>query len=595
MKLHSSTIRPSQNGVTQHRLVAFKNGDAYEGEWFESSEGGTQHGYGTYEYRNRGHLGCSLYKGQWHKGLKHGHGVLLYQNGGIYVGQWMESQKHGLGIMLGNTQSQTAQCMPTYSYEGEWRQDQMNGLGVKETSDCSFFGTFCNGRCCPPGMRVSVTGCEVLEESASWRPLLESVEARVAHHPANETKTASYPETLASPMMWGEDELAAFLGCIGCNQAVVERVITQKLRGVDHFFQMLDARLHDDFGFTSVMQRHIARKAFRRFLEIDRLPHNVPDRGLNDVADDATLREFLIPFDELRVECEKAQGRFGIVFQGLVKTVATRRQLEAGRAYKVAVKAMKVKGARSRRLYELHKECQVMASLRHRNVCNLVGICAKSSVPGSTRYILTELMDCSLFDIIHRPQKTSWAGDFTLICVMGLAEGMSVGMAYMHEKCLVHADLKSSNIVIDHTSSKELVPKICDFGHAVVRARPAPHRCGTPQWAAPEALRNEAIGPKSDVFSWGVMLWEMLSRTLPHKHLTSAQVVGTVGWSASWPNMKLLPALPPDLEDLLLRCLQHASCKRPSAKDMRPRLRRINRSARREAKGMLVGFLGGGV
>merc|ERR1719210_2040047 len=118
-----------------------------------------------------------------------------------------------------------------------------------------------------------------------------------------------------------------------------------------------------------------------------------------------------------------------------------------------------------------------------------------------------------------------------MLSVMDLSEGMCAGMGYMHLKRLVHADLKSSNILINHTSSSKLVPKICDFGHAAVRAHPAPHhRCGTPHWAAPEALRNEAVSPAADVFSCGAILWEMLAETVPHRNLSYAQVLGAVGW-----------------------------------------------------------------
>lgn len=393
-------------------------------------------------------------------------------------------------------------------------------------------------------------------------------------------------------MLWSEDELAAFLCCLGCGQDVAERVLARKVRGVDHFIQMSDAQLEKDFGFTSTLQRRVVRRALRRFLEVDRLQNKVQGRRLADAMEDAVLRDFVIPLEELKIDSEISQGGFGMVYKGILRPKVARGQLQAGRDYMVAVKDMK--GDRSSRLYELLKECRVMSSLHHPNLCNFIGICARLRVPGSKQYILSELMDCSLFDIIHRPQKTMWFGELTVLIVIKLAEGMSAGIAYMHEKRLVHADLKSSNILIDHTSSSELVPKICDFGHAAVRTHPASHhRCGTPHWAAPEALRSEAIGPKSDVFSWGVMLWEMLSQALPHMHLTFAQVVGTVGWSGFLPEMDMLPPIPPGLNDLMMWSLQFAPHRRPHAKELRPQLKRIRKRARTKALGMLTGFIEG--
>lgn len=313
---------------------------------------------------------------------------------------------------------------------------------------------------------------------------------------------------------------------------------------------------------------------------------------MSDAMDDAVLRDFMIPLDELQVEREISQGGFGLVYRGVLRPSERRGKLEKGKHYRVAIKDMK--GDRSVRIYELLKECRIMASMNHPNLCNFLGICAKLHVPHSKQYILSELMDCSLFDLVHRPQATKWLGELTTLCALDLADGICGGIGYMHSKSLVHADLKSSNILIDHTSSRKLIPKICDFGHAAVRSHPASHhRCGTPHWAAPEALRNEAIGPKSDVFSFGVMLWEMLAQSLPHQNLTFAQVVGAVGWSGWLPDMELLPEVPAGLRELLLRCLGFAPMDRPPSQELRRQIRRIRRRAKLEAFDMLAGLFEG--
>eukprot|EP00448_Togula_jolla_P026550 CAMPEP_0170652854 /NCGR_PEP_ID=MMETSP0224-20130122/47111_1 /TAXON_ID=285029 /ORGANISM="Togula jolla, Strain CCCM 725" /LENGTH=180 /DNA_ID=CAMNT_0010984717 /DNA_START=9 /DNA_END=548 /DNA_ORIENTATION=+ len=78
-----------------------------------------------------------------------------------------------------------------------------------------------------------------------------------------------------------------------------------------------------------------------------------------------------------------------------------------------------------------------------------------------------------------------------MVLACRLAMGICAGLEYLHARSLVHADLKSSNILINYSSGSSLVPKICDFGHVAVRTHPLPHRrCGTPHWAAPEALRH---------------------------------------------------------------------------------------------------------
>merc|ERR1712211_185318 len=86
------------------------------------------------------------------------------------------------------------------------------------------------------------------------------------------------------------------------------------------------------------------------------------------------------------------------------------------------------------------------------------------------------------------------------------------------------------------------VPRICDFGHAAVRPFPVTHHLlGTPHWAAPEVLRGEALGPKADVFSFGVLLWEMLAKKHPHADLSFGQVIAAVGWAGLVPDLSQLP------------------------------------------------------
>merc|ERR1719210_1330087 len=154
-------------------------------------------------------------------------------------------------------------------------------------------------------------------------------------------------------------------------------------------------------------------------------------------------------------------------------------------------------------------------------------------------------MDCSLFDLVHQPYKLRCNKELTVSLVIKLGQGIYAGIAYIHMKRIVHADLKSSNILIDYSSSRHLIPRICDFGHAAVRTFPSPHhRCGTPHWAGPEVLRNEALGPAADVYSFGILMWEMLTHKSPHKGLTCGQVLACVGWAGWTPDMNLLPEIP---------------------------------------------------
>eukprot|EP00932_Pfiesteria_piscicida_P004616 SRR837773.14522.p3 GENE.SRR837773.14522~~SRR837773.14522.p3 ORF type:complete len:165 (+),score=32.11 SRR837773.14522:35-496(+) len=136
-------------------------------------------------------------------------------------------------------------------------------------------------------------------------------------------------------------------------------------------------------------------------------------------------------------------------------------------------------------------------------------------------------------------------------------------------------------------------PKICDFGHAAVKTSSTPHdRLCTPHWAAPEVLRYEGLGPAADIFSVGVLLWEMLARKVPHHDLGFGQVLATVGWAGATPDMSLLPSgLPVEMLRLLEDCLRFMPAERPSATTARKRLQRLPRILRRRSLEALMGFI----
>jgi len=425
-------------------------------------------------------------------------------------------------------------------------------------------------------LTTTTAAAAVLLASPSQHKARRGSEVRRAVTPERTVKSG---RPILCPMLWSENELAAFLRCLGTSKEACRSVRSRTLRGVNQMVQMSNSELSGRFGLTTYVERHVVRKALTRFLELDRWQNAAKAaRKLPDLMTDPALREFVVPLDELRVDAEISQGGFGLVYRGMLRPRVQRGRLQAGVEYRVAVKDMK--GDRNLRVRELLKETRVMSCLQHPNMCMFIGIC----VDRSRATILSELMDCSLFDLVHQPTRLSWTGSLTLPTILRLSKGICAGIGYMHSKKLVHADLKSSNILIDFSSTSQLIPKICDFGHVAVRTHAAPHdRCGTPHWAAPEALRNEAVAPAADIFSFGVMLWEMLAQTLPHQSLTFAQVVGAVGWAEWLPDMDMLPEVPAGLRDLLLKCLKFAPAERPSIKEVREQVRQQLRGPRKEA------------
>ena len=96
-------------------------------------------------------------------------------------------------------------------------------------------------------------------------------------------------------------------------------------------------------------------------------------------------------------------------------------------------------------------------------------------------------------------------------------------MAYLHsgKPPILHRDLKSANILLDESYTA----KVCDFGLSRLKAqeRSMTGNCGTVQWMAPEVLANADYNEKADVYSYGIILWEMLSRECPFEGMTPIQ------------------------------------------------------------------------
>jgi len=100
------------------------------------------------------------------------------------------------------------------------------------------------------------------------------------------------------------------------------------------------------------------------------------------------------------------------------------------------------------------------------------------------------------------------------------------GMEYIHSQGIIHRDLKPENILIDDKSHM----KIADFGIACeeVYCDPFADDPGTYRWMAPEMIKHKSYGRKVDVYSFGLMLWEMVSGSIPYEDMTPIQAAFAV-------------------------------------------------------------------
>ena len=135
------------------------------------------------------------------------------------------------------------------------------------------------------------------------------------------------------------------------------------------------------------------------------------------------------------------------------------------------------------------------------------------------------------------------------------------GMQYLHKKQIIHRDVKSPNILMGYDNRlkiSDLDSHTCGSADsdATISFR------GTPNWMAPELIRSEKCSGKVDVWSFGVVIWELLTRHEPYKTLNSNQVIFGVGGGKL--KLPIPSSCPPQIAALLEMCWKSEPHLRPS-------------------------------
>jgi len=132
-----------------------------------------------------------------------------------------------------------------------------------------------------------------------------------------------------------------------------------------------------------------------------------------------------------------------------------------------------------------------------------------------------------LFKVLHKSKDRDQLSTERKIRI---ALDAAKGIHYLHtcRPPIIHGDLKSPNLLLD----KNDVVKVCDFGLSRVKVASklsVASKMGTPEWTAPEVLKSESCSEASDAYSFGVVLWELLTGRVPWADKTPMQVVLSVG------------------------------------------------------------------
>lgn len=218
---------------------------------------------------------------------------------------------------------------------------------------------------------------------------------------------------------------------------------------------------------------------------------------------------------------------------------------------------------------EFMVEMKLMSKLRHPNVVEFIGACIHTP---NLAIVLQFMAGGSLYRAIHRRRRNQ-LGPFPLIKTVWIAYGVAKGIAHLHSQypIVIHRDVKSPNVLLG-TNVREV--KITDFGLSRLRTSSYVNTGpgGTPEWMAPELLRQDPFNEKSDVFSFGVILWELVMCEKPWRDDHPMQIVYKVGSRG-----EKLPTPPPDqcapeLREMIVECFADDPRRRPTFDALAERL-----------------------
>jgi len=252
----------------------------------------------------------------------------------------------------------------------------------------------------------------------------------------------------------------------------------------------------------------------------------------------------VLSFGEYEVIEELGEGGMGRVYKALDRTLNRF----------VAVKVL-----RSHDPFEMSRfrhEAEMIAQLRHTNI---VEIFAVDHATDGRPYLVLEFAEGGSLDRIlaGTPQEPRRAAE--------ALETLARAVQYAHEKGVIHRDLKPHNIL----RTKDGTLKLTDFGLAKELEvssgmTPSGAVMGTPSYMAPEQAEGKLrdIGPATDVYGLGAILYEMLTGRPPFRGINMVDTLEQVRWAEPAPPSRLVPRIHRDLSTICLKCLQKAQGRR---------------------------------
>lgn len=245
-------------------------------------------------------------------------------------------------------------------------------------------------------------------------------------------------------------------------------------------------------------------------------------------------------------------GEFGEVFRGVMKT--------PGRGeVAVAIKTLKP-GYSEKQRQDFLSEASIMGQFSHPNIIRLEGVVTKFK----HIMIVTEYMENGALDTYLKDRD----GEIPSYQLVGMLRGIAAGMKYLSDMSYVHRDLAARNVLVN----SNLECKVSDFGLSRVLEDDAEGTYTTRggkipiRWTAPEAIAYRKFTSASDVWSFGIVMWEVMAfGERPYWDMSNHEVMKAINEAFRLPAPMDCPSA---INQLMLQCWQHDRSKRPRFSDI---------------------------
>lgn len=601
--------------ITKSSKVSYSNGDKYEGQT-EGPQQNLRQGFGIYSYAD----GKGRYEGEFVDDEKHGRGGYFFDEGDAYVGQWCSNQQHGRGVSV-----HWSPAEGVWVYKGDFRNGRRHGSGILHARD--------TGALCGSWVGGSLArGVELRTESGEGT-LRVSVHGSPPEEEAGEVSPGGTPaasperqrELGLAPRDWTPQEVRLWLWGLGLEESPDRH--SAPLQGATLFTctdaQELIGNRQITAGMSDLAQSWRATLQDAHTLLCKAVDDaQVPLRSWEDFQSAVpSIRKRFIPPDQIAIDratdgralqSGEWSGMGGVELLPLPLRLETSRWASASGGLPMTT------------ALAWARDLEALATLRHPNLRPLLGISmgAENGVSAGEARLVYEASKggvTPLFEWIHASLPDGSRRPLDIRSELKIGMGVCEALCMLSARGIVFAALCSVNVELVRGADGGLVARLARLGscwwrwgwRASLQRREAgkakrqaltvdevvKRYCSCPiNWQAPEVLRGEEPTLSADVYSFGLLLWEMLYRAVPYGDYSIAQIICMVGHGRRELNSAASPGASTEtsyLHEVVARCSQRDPNVRPSAAVLLTSLRDVAKGyEQRKAQRSMLGKLG---